>query len=61
MKALTLLAMLMALPAWAHHSTIHMDIVCSSGDVIPGLAPLPFLVLVGVGIVRAVIRHRKDR
>jgi hypothetical protein len=38
-----------------------MDIVCTSGDVVPGLALLPFLALVGVGIVRAVIRHRRDR
>jgi hypothetical protein len=50
-----------AAPAWAHHSPIHLDIVCTSGDVIPGLALLPFLLLVGVGIVRAVIRHRRDR
>jgi hypothetical protein len=56
-----LLFILLASPAWAHHSPIPMDIVCTSGDVIPGLALLPFLALVGAGIVRAVIRHRKDR
>lgn len=50
-----------AAPAWAHHSPIHFDIVCSSGDSIPGLALLPFLVLVVVGLVRGVTRHRKDR
>jgi hypothetical protein len=50
-----------AAPAWAHHSPIHFDIVCSSGDTVPGIALLPFILLVGVGIVRAVIRHRKDR
>lgn len=61
MKALLLVLVLLASQAWAHHSTIHLDIVCISGDVIPGLALLPFLVLVGVGIVRAVVRHRRDR
>jgi hypothetical protein len=50
-----------AVPAWAHHSPIHFDIVCTSSDVVPGIALLPLLLLAGVGIVRAVIRHRKDR
>jgi hypothetical protein len=50
-----------AAPAWAHHSPIHFDIVCTRGDGVPGIALLPFLLLVAVGIVRAVVRHRKDR
>lgn len=61
MRRLLLMLGASAAPAWAHHSPIHFDIVCTSGDVIPGLALLPFLLLVGVGIVRAVIRHRRDR
>jgi hypothetical protein len=46
-------------PAWAHHSPIHLDIACTTGE--PGLALVPFVLLVAVGTYRAVRRHRKDR
>jgi hypothetical protein len=61
MRTLLLMLGASAAPAWAHHSPIHLDVVCIGGDTMPGLALLPFLALVAVGIVRAVIRHRKDR
>jgi hypothetical protein len=61
MRTLLLMIGVSAAPAWAHHSPLHFDIVCTSGDVVPGLALLPFLLLAAVGILRAVIRHRKDR
>jgi hypothetical protein len=52
-------ALAMPASAWAHHSPIHLDIACTSGQ--PGLALVPFVVLVAVGAWRALRRHRKDR
>lgn len=50
-----------AAPAWAHQHPVFIDVVCTTSDAVPGLVLLPFLVLAGAGIVRAVARHRKDR
>ena len=61
MKNLLFLLAAMAAPAAAHHAPLHLDPVCTSSDAVPGLVLLPFLLLAGVGIVRAVRRHRKDR
>ncbi len=51
----------MAAPALAHHGPIYPDIVCTTSDAVPGIVLLPFLLLAAVGVVRAVVRHRKDR
>lgn len=48
-------------PALAHVHNIGMDIICSTADSPPGLTLLPLLVLVAVGIVRAILRHKKGR
>ncbi len=48
-------------PALAHVHNVGMDVICSTTDSPPGLTLLPLLVLVAVGIVRAVLRHKKDR
>ncbi len=50
-----------AAPALAHVHNVGMDIICSTTDSPPGLTLLPLLLLVAVGIVRAVLRHKKDR
>lgn len=50
-----------AMPAWAHQHPIYFDIVCTTSDTMPGLVLLPFLLLAGIGVVRAVARHRKDK
>jgi hypothetical protein len=56
----TLLAIISA-PAFAHVHNIGMDIICTTTEVPPGLTLLPLLLLVGIGIVRAVRRQGKDR
>lgn len=61
MKRVPFLLAGLTTPAWAHVHAINFDIICTSSDTVPGLALLPFLLLAGVGIVRAVARHRKDR
>lgn len=61
MKRLACLLAALATPAWAHQHPINVDIYCVTSDTPTGLALLPFLLLVGVGIARAVARHRKDR
>lgn len=48
-------------PAWAHVHSINFDFVCTTDNSIPGLTLLPLLLLAGIGIARAVARHRKDR
>lgn len=50
-----------ATPALAHVHNVGMDIICTTTDSPPGLTLLPLLVLVAVGIVRAVLRHKKGR
>ncbi|MFH1869785.1 MAG: hypothetical protein ABIK82_16050 [Pseudomonadota bacterium] len=50
-----------AMPAWAHVHAVNFDFVCTTDETLPGLTLLPFLLLAGVGVVRAVARHRKDR
>ena len=49
-----------AAPALAHVHNIGMDIICTTTDAPPGLSLLPLLLLVGIGIVRAVLKQRKD-
>jgi hypothetical protein len=61
MKRLSCLIAALATPAWAHQHPINIDIYCTSSVTLPGLALLIFLLLTGIGIVRAVARHRKDR
>lgn len=61
MKRLAFLLATLATPAWAHVHAVNFDFVCSSADSVPGLTLLPFLLLAGVGVVRAVARHRRDR
>jgi hypothetical protein len=61
MKNFLLLLAAVATPASAHHAPLHIELVCTSSDAVPGLVLLPFLLLAGIGIVRAVRRHHKDR
>jgi len=61
MKRLALLLATLAAPAWAHVHAVNFDFVCATDSTVPGLTLLPFLLLAGVGVVRAVARHRKDR
>ena len=61
MKRLALLFAALATPAWPHVHPVNFDLVCTTSDAVPGLVLLPFLLLAGVGVVRAVARHRKDR
>lgn len=62
MKSLAALLLAVgASPACAHVHNVGTDIICTTTDVPPGLTLLPFLLLIGVGAVRAVRRHRKDR
>ena len=48
-------------PALAHVHNVGTDIICGTAESPPGLTLLPLLLLVVVGIVRAVLRHKKDR
>lgn len=59
--ALGLAAMALQAPAWGHHSPVHISVDFTGIESVPGLALIPFVVLAAVGIVRAVVRHRKDR
>ena len=61
MKRLTVLLATLATPAWAHVHAVNFDFVCTTDETLPGLTLLPLLLLVGVGIVRAVLRHRKNQ
>ncbi|NJD36305.1 MAG: hypothetical protein FIA96_15985 [Betaproteobacteria bacterium] len=61
MNPLALLLAMLATPAWAHVHALNFDFVCTTDDSLPGLTLLPFLLLAGIGITRAVARHRKDR
>ena len=61
MKHLTLLLATLANPAWAHVHAVNFDFVCTTNETMPGLTLLPFLLLAGIGIARAVARHRRDR
>lgn len=61
MKFLALLLIATSKPAWAHVHAANFDFFCTTSDTLPGLTLLPFLLLVGVGAVRAILRHRKDR
>jgi hypothetical protein len=47
-------------PTFAHVHNVGMDIICTTTDAPPGLTLLPLLLLVGIGIVRAVLKQRKD-
>lgn len=49
----------MATPALAHVHNVGLDIICSTSDSPPGLTLLPLLLLVAIGIVRALLRHKK--
>lgn len=60
MKHCAFLLTALATPVWAHVHAINFDFVCTSDESVPGLTLLPFLLLAGIGIVRAVARHRKD-
>ena len=61
MKHLALLLAAVASPAWAHVHAVNFDFVCTTADTLPGLVLLPFLLLAGIGVARAVARHRRDR
>ena len=61
MKHLAFLLATLATPAWAHVHTLNFDFVCTADNAVPGLTLLPFLLLAGVGVARAVARHRRDR
>lgn len=60
MKRWGLLLIMQAYPAWAHVHVVSFDFVCTADESVPGLTLLPFLLLAGIGIARAVARHRKD-
>jgi len=60
-KPLALLPAALASPAWAHVHAVNFDFVCTTDDTLPGLVLLPFLLLAGIGVARAVARHRRDR
>ena len=60
MKRLLLLLATLATPAWAHVHAVNFDFVCTSDNSIPGLTLLPLLLRVGVGLVRAIHKHRKN-
>ena len=61
MKHLAFLFSSLATPAWAHVHAVNFDFVCTTDEPLPGLTLLPFFLLAGVGVARAVSRHRKDR
>jgi len=61
MKYLTLLLFAITSPARAHVHAVNFDFVCTTDNAVPGLTLLPFLLLAGIGVARAVARHRKDR
>ena len=61
MRRLALLLAAIASPAWAHVHAVNFDFVCTTDESLPGLTLLPFLLLAGIGVARAVARHRKDR
>ena len=61
MKRLAPLFAAIASPAWAHVHAVNFDFICTTNNTVPGLTLLPFLLLAGIGIARAVARHRKDR
>ena len=61
MRRLALLLAAIASPAWAHVHAVNFDFVCTTDETLPGLTLLPLLLLAGIGVARAVARHRKDR
>lgn len=61
MKRLAFLLFAIASQARAHVHSVNFDIVCTTDNTVPGLTLLPFLLLAGIGVARAVARHRKDR
>jgi hypothetical protein len=60
-KRLSFLVAAIASPTWAHVHAVNFDFVCTADETLPGLTLLPFLLLAGIGVARAVARHRKDR
>lgn len=61
MRRLVFLLATLATPAWAHVHALNFDFVCTTDETLPGLTLLPFLLLAGIGVARAVARHRRDR
>ncbi len=61
MRRLAFVLAMLATPAWAHVHAVNFDFVCTTDNTVPGLTLLPFLLLAGIGIARAVTRHRRDR
>lgn len=61
MKHFALLLATLAGPTRAHVHSVNFDFFCTTNETLPGLTLLPFLLLAGIGIARAVARHRRDR
>jgi hypothetical protein len=61
MKRIALLLATIASPVRAHVHAVNFDFVCTTDETLPGLTLLPLLLLAGIGVARAVARHRKDR
>lgn len=61
MRRLAFLLAMLTTPAWAHVHAINFDFVCTTDETLPGLTLLPFLLLAGIGIARAIARYRRDR
>ena len=61
MRRLAFLLVTLATPAWAHVHSVNFDFFCTTNETMPGLTLLPFLLLAGIGIARAIARHRRDR
>ena len=60
MTRLPFLLGLLATPAWAHVHAVNFDFVCTTDETLPGLTLLPFLLLAGIGVARAMSMARAE-